>query len=328
MILKIGIIGYGKVGKLRHNIINKLKNAKVVAIFDPNIKKKQGSIFKKNVNEIFNDKEIQAIFIATPNYLNFQYTLESVKNAKHVFCEKPPVLNSKQLEIIIKAERKYNTKIMYGFNHRHHESIKMMKKLINSKKYGKILWMRGRYGKSVDKNFFNNWRSDINKSGGGILMDQGIHMLDLLIFFAGGFDVIKSIVSNSYWKLKIEDNVFAIFKNSKNKISASLHSTITQWRHLFSLEIFLEKGYLVLNGLKTSSNSYGKEELTIAFNRTPLPQAVSLKEKKIKYTTDKSFVTETKIFIESVINNKEIKTCNTKEALNLIKVLEKIYAGK
>ena len=326
--IKIGIIGYGKIGKLRHKIINQLKNSEVIAIYDKNIKIKKNHLFKNSEAEIFNNKEIQVVFIATPNNLNYKYTVAAIKKLKHVFCEKPPALNSNQLIKIIKLQKKYKTKIMYGFNHRHHASIKMMKKIINSKKYGKILWMRGRYGKSVDKYFFNNWRSDIKKSGGGILMDQGIHMLDLLILFAGSFDKIKSIVSNSYWKLKIEDNVFAIFKNSKNNISASLHSTITQWRHLFSLEIFLEKGYLVLNGLKTSSNSYGKEELTIAFNRAPIPQAVSIREKKIKYTTDKSFLTETKIFIDSIKQNKEIETCNTIEALNLIKVVEKIYAKK
>ena len=160
---------------------------------------------------------------------------------------------------IIRVEKKTNGKLMYGFNHRAHRSVVYMKKLIDSKKFGKILWMRGRYGKSVNNDFFKSWRSKKKYAGGGILIDQGIHMLDLFLYLSGSFDIIKSSIGNQYWKCDVEDNAFVILENSKTKVSASLHSTMTQWRHLFSLEIFLQNGYLVLNGLKTSSNSYGDE---------------------------------------------------------------------
>ena len=131
---------------------------------------------------------------------------------------------------------------MYGFNHRHHASISYMKEEINKKTLGRVLWMRGRYGKSVDESFYNNWRSK-KYSGGGILIDQGIHMLDLFLYLGGDFDKVHASVSNLYWNLDVEDNVFATLENSKTKLAASLHSTMTQWRHLFSLEIFLEKGH-------------------------------------------------------------------------------------
>src|SRR5690606_1222943 len=109
------------------------------------------------------------------------------------------------------------------------------------------------------------WRAKKDLAGGGILLDQGIHMLDLFLYLGGSFDQVHAFVSNLYWKLEgIEDNVFAIMKNSRSGMVASLHSTMTQWRHLFSLEIFLESGYMVLNGLKTSSGTYGEEVLTIA----------------------------------------------------------------
>ena len=108
----------------------------------------------------------------------------------------------------------------------------------------------------MDQNFLKDWRSNKSKSGGGILLDQGIHMLDLFLYLGGNFDQVKSFVSNLFWDIPgIEDNVFAIFKNSVNGICASLHSTMTQWRYLFSLELFLEKGSLILNGLKTATNS-------------------------------------------------------------------------
>jgi Predicted dehydrogenases and related proteins len=178
---------------------------------------------------------------------------------------------------------------MYGFNHRHHESIKKIKSMIDSGASGKILWMRGRYGKSVDETFYQNWRSKRALAGGGILLDQGIHMLDLFLNLAGDFDEVKAFVSNVYWSLEIEDNVFAILRDSKTNIVASLHSTATQWRHLFSLEVFCERGYYVLNGLRTSSGAYGDEVLSIAKERTTAPMAVSVEDERIVYPVDQSW---------------------------------------
>ena len=214
---------------------------------------------------------------------------------------------------------------MYGFNHRHHESIFKMKEVIDSSKYGKVLWMRGRYGKSVNESFFKDWRSDKKLSGGGILLDQGIHMLDLFIMFGHGFNEVKAEVSNLYWNLDVEDNVFAIYKNSKTGVVASLHSTMTQWRHLFSLEIFLEKGYLVLNGLKTSSGTYGEEILTISKNRTAAPAAKWENEENLTFSTDVSWSSEVNHFFKTIKNNSLIKIGNSSQALEVMILIDKTY---
>ena len=117
--------------------------------------------------------------------------------------------------------------------------------------------------------YFNTWRANRELAGGGILIDQGIHMLDLFLYLGEGFDEVHAFVSSLYWKLPgIEDNVFAILRNSKTGQAASLHSTMTQWRHLFSFEVFMERGYMVLNGLKTPSGTYGAEKLSVAKNRS------------------------------------------------------------
>jgi predicted dehydrogenase len=200
-----------------------------------------------------------------------------------------------------------------------------MKTLIDSGEYGNILWMRGRYGKSVDKNFFENWRAKKELTGGGILLDQGIHMLDLFLYLAGDFHEVQAMVSNLYWKLDIEDNVFAILKNKKNGIVAQLHSTMTQWRHLFSLEVFLEKGYLVLNGLKTSSGTYGDEVLSIAKNRTTAPAAAWEDEERITYQTDMSWSSEIHHFFNAILNDTHIEIGNSTDALKIMKIIDKIY---
>ena len=201
-----------------------------------------------------------------------------------------------------------------------------MKKLVDKKAFGKVLWMRGRYGKSVDKTYYNNWRAKRKFAGGGILIDQGIHMLDLFLFLGGDFDKIYASVSNLYWKLNVEDNVFATLENTKTGMTAALHSTMTQWRHLFSLEIFLEKGYLVLNGLKTSSNSYGDEILTIAKNRSTAPVATWEDEEDITYHTDESWQSEAVEFFSAIKSNRPVAVGNSSDALKLMKIIDKIYS--
>ncbi len=322
--INVAIIGYGKIGKLRHKVLKKIKNINIYKIYDPYQKIPQ-KLSCENYNDIFLDKKINSIFVCTPNNLNSFYTCLGLKYKKNVFCEKPPTINLKEMKKVIRYEKKYKKKLMYGFNHRHHKSIILMKHKIDSEEYGKILWARGRYGKSVSKDFFNNWRSDKTISGGGILIDQGIHMLDLLNYFCGNFDVIQSMKSSSYWNKDIEDNVFINLKNSKKNILCSLHSTMTQWRHLFSLEIFLEKGYMTLNGLKTSTNSYGKENLTYALNRSNPPEANWTKEKNLLFKVDNSWEIEVNHFFDSILKNKNINHGNSIDALNLMKLINKVY---
>ena len=286
---------------------------------------KKNRLFVNSLDDLFDNKNIEIIFVCTPNYLNKKLTVESLKKEKHVFCEKPPGLNAKDIEDVIIAENKYKKTLMYGFNHRHHDSIQKIKQIVDKKEFGRILWMRGRYGKSVETDFYKNWRSKKEYSGGGILIDQGIHMLDIFLYLAGDFDKIQAAVSNLYWDLDIEDNVFAMLQNSKNKIAASLHSTMTQWRNLFSLEVFFEKGYVVLNGLNTSSKSYGEEVLNIAKNRSLAPAAIWEEEETIHFKIDNSWEKEIIEFNKSIIENTKPIIGNSLEALQLMKVIDEIY---
>jgi 1,5-anhydro-D-fructose reductase (1,5-anhydro-D-mannitol-forming) len=324
--INVGIIGFGKMGKIRAQAIEVNEHSKIVSVYDNNREACDDEyVFSKTPDEIINNTGIDAIFICTPNYLNMPLTIQALKAGKHVFCEKPPAFNAKEMQEIIVAEKKSFKKLMYGFNHRHHSSIVHMKNIIDSGEYGEIMWMRGRYGKSVDDNFFKTWRSKRETAGGGILLDQGIHMLDLFIMFGGGFDTAKAEVSSLYWEQEIEDNVFAIYKNKSTGVVASLHSTMTQWRHLFSLEVFLEKGYLVLNGLNTSSGTYGDEILSIAKNRTTAPAATWEDEEHITFHVDSSWQSEISHFFEYITTDSKVQIGNSQEALELMSLIDLTY---
>lgn len=326
---KVGIIGYGKMGQTRHQAINELGCAEVVAISEPNLVSHEvENIPNLSHEEIIARRDIDAILIATPNYLNKPLTIKALNAGKHVFCEKPPCFTAADMMDIRKAEKDSGKKLMYGFNHRHHDSIIRMKEIVDSKEYGNILWMRGRYGKSVTPDYCNQWRAKKELSGGGILIDQGIHMLDLFLYLGGDFDSVKAEVSNLYWKMDVEDNAFVILRNTQNNRVASLHSTMTQWRHLFSLEVFLEKGYMVLNGLITSTMSYGKEILTIAKSRSAAPAATWQDEVRTEYMSNNSWRYEMRQFFDAIAEDKPITIGNSEDALKLMTIIDKIYAQK
>ena len=328
MKFKVGIIGFGKMGQTRKGAIDELNIAEVVAISEPNLTV-ECKVPNISHEAIISDPKIDAVIVCTPNYLNKELTIRSLKSGKHVFCEKPPAFTAADVEEIRKAEDKSNgKKLMYGFNHRHHDSIIRMKEIVQSGEFGKIIWMRGRYGKSVTDDYFNQWRAKKELAGGGIVIDQGIHMLDLFLYFGGDFDTVKSDISNQYWNLEVEDNAFVILKDKKSGIAASLHSTITQWRHLFSLEVFMEKGYMVLNGLITSTMSYGEEILSIAKNRSTAPAATWMDEVKTQYLTNRSWRYEMEHFFNAIENNTQIQIGNSDDAMKLMRIIDKIYEQK
>lgn len=218
--------------------------------------------------------------------------------------------------------------LMYGFNHRHHGAAVRMKEIVDSDEFGRILWMRGRYGKSVDGDYLRTWRANPALAGGGILIDQGIHMLDLFLHLGGAFDEVQAMVSHLYWNIPgIEDNVFVHLRNSETGCVASLHSTMIQWRHLFALEVFMDRGYMVLNGLKTGSGSYGAEQLVVARNRSVAPAATWEQEFSQTWEADESWDREARGFANWIATgNPGENAGDSLGALRVMELIDRIYA--
>ncbi|MCW1365562.1 Gfo/Idh/MocA family oxidoreductase [Campylobacter jejuni] len=262
--IKIGIAGFGKIGQLRAKKILEKNYAQIVAVYDIEKPLNLGSdiIFCYSFDELLS-QDIDAIFICTFVDSLAEYTKKALLAKKHVFCEKPPAKTSKELQEVIKVEQNSKMILKYGFNHRYHYSVMEAKKIIDSKSMGKLLWMKGTYGKAGSIDYHKNWRNYKNKSGGGILIDQGIHMLDLMRYLSGEeFEKINSFVTNAYWDIEVEDNAFAIMKTYSN-IIAMLHSSATHWKHKFLLEMYFEEGYINLDGILSGTRSYAPETLVV-----------------------------------------------------------------
>ena len=329
MSLRVGIAGYGIVGKTRHRVLSQHQVFNVVAVSDINFKENPAEIDNVNTYHDYKDlidkEDLDVLFVSLPNKLAAEATLIGLKHGLHIFCEKPPAKTLEELYPIrdFLNENK-DLKLMYGFNHRFHASIIDAINIINDGSLGKVVNLRGVYGKSNMISFNQtDWRTKRSESGGGILLDQGIHMLDLMRYFAGDFTNVHAFISNSFWNFDVEDNAYVMMK-SDSGIVAQLMSSATQWQHTFNLNITLEKGSLVLGGLRTSSKSYGEETLRIiSSDAEKLNTKPQVEERS--YEEDISWDEEIKCFAGVLLNSDNIENGSIDEALKIMELIETIY---
>lgn len=327
-IIKFGIAGFGKMGKIRLESILRSDEAEIIAIFDINNNDDfdNNIIFCKSYDDLLKT-DIEAVFIST--YVNFaaEYVTLALEAEKHVFCEKPPSINSNQMLKIIKIEKKNDKIIKYGFNHRFHQSVIKAKKIIDEGKLGKLLWMRGFYGKAGSIDFKDNWRNYKKYSGGGILLDQGIHMLDLFRYFSNDeFTCLNSHIETLFWKIECEDNAFVTLK-SNGGVVATLHSSATHWKHKFLLEMTFENGYINLDGILSSTNSYAPEMLIVGYRQLENLH-INMgkpKESTFLFEKDHSFDLELNEFINAIKGKESIINGTTNDALEIMKITDHIY---
>ncbi|EMJ96556.1 Gfo/Idh/MocA family protein [Leptospira alstonii] len=326
--LRVGIAGYGVVGKRRKDCIDRHPHMKVVAVCDKNFKE-EGQ-FPDQVRYYFDynrllKEELDVLLVCLTNDIAPDATIAGLNRGLNVFCEKPPGRNMNDIErVILVAEKNPVLKLMYGFNHRYHESVKEALQIIASGKLGRIINLRGVYGKSKLITFNQpDWRTKREIAGGGVLLDQGIHIVDLMRLFAGDFIDVHSFISNNFWRYDVEDNAYAIMRTSDG-IVGMLNSSATQWRHRFNLDINLERGSIILGGILSGSKSYGAETMTIVTadpdndNGDPIEQTT-------RYNKDLSWDEEISYFADAVLQNKEIKSGSYQEAYQTMRLVYRIY---
>lgn len=326
--LKVGIAGYGVVGKRRKACIDAHPLIQVTAVCDRMFEREgklDGEIrYYENYNSLLKE-DLDILFVCMTNDIAAEVTIAGLKKGLHVFCEKPPGRNVEEIRAVIKQEAQSpGCKLMYGFNHRYHESVKDALSILNSGELGKVINLRGVYGKAKLITFNQpDWRTKREISGGGVLLDQGIHMLDLMRMFAGEFVEVKSFVSNNHWKYDVEDNAYSIMRTEQGVVGM-LNSSATQWRHRFNLDINLEKGSLILGGLLTGTKSYGAETLTVV-KADPENDMGDPLETITRYNRDPSWEEEVSTFVESIKYELPITNGNSMDALHTMELVYQIY---
>ena len=326
--LKVGIAGYGVVGKRRRECIEQNESLDLIAVcdqvFPDNTNIVDGYKAFKSYKELLKE-DLDILIICMTNDIAPEVTIAGLRNGLHVFCEKPPGKDVEDIAKVIKVHKKYSElKLMYGFNHRYHFSVKDALQIVKSGELGKVINIRGVYGKAKLITFNQpGWRAEREIAGGGVLLDQGIHMVDLMRLFGGEFDQVNSIVSNSHWKYNVEDNAYALMK-TKEGVVAMLNSSATQWRHRFNLDINLEKGSLILGGILSGTKSYGAETLTVV-KADPENDLGDPMEQITRYNKDPSWCAEINEFVNSIIKNLTVENGSADDALQTMKLVYKIY---
>lgn len=325
---RTAVIGMGRMGKMRYADAMAHGGFELVAACDADAERLAGC---KNAyadwRECIDETSPDAVFVCTFNAAIPEIVSYALSKNISVFSEKPPGRSVDDVLMMKRALDNSSARLKFGFNHRLHNSVMEAKALVGSGLLGEVLCARGVYGKAGAPGFESEWRNDKSISGGGILLDQGIHMLDLLYYFMGEFKSVKSRVDVLGWKgISAEDNAFAILETKDGK-TASLHSSATQWKHRFNLELILEDGCITLDGLITSTNSYGEE--TMAYYRRDLNAKTGRlgrpAEHVLCFTEDSSFKLELQEFYDMLVNDREPETGTIEQAEHLMRVIEDVY---
>jgi predicted dehydrogenase len=260
----VAVIGCGLIGKKRIGALP--SNCRLIGAYDTNSQAAQSAIdmagtgvIFNSVNELLDSPAVEIVIVATAHSGLAESALTAARRGKHVLIEKPGARTEVELDAVRKEAARSGVCVRVGYNHRFHPSIIMAHDLINSGKYGELLWLRARYGHGGRVGYDKEWRAVREISGGGELLDQGSHLIDLSQFFFGPLSLVHAHLTTAFWNMEVEDNAFIHLSTSTGR-PAWLHASWTEWKNTFSLEITLRTAKIEISGL---GGSYGMESLVL-----------------------------------------------------------------
>lgn len=320
--LGVGIIGCGLIGQKR--AANLGSGGHLIACADINLSRAEqlaqrfGAQALSSWKELLALPKIDLVIIATLHDTLAQITLAAIAAGKNVLVEKPAARSAGELAPVIAAAKKSNFKVRVGFNHRYHRSLQKAKKIMDSGELGELMFVRARYGHGARLGYDQEWRSNPKLSGGGELIDQGPHLIDLSRWFLGDFSEVQGFAHTYYWNMPVDDNSFILLKTPKQQ-AAFLHVSCTEWKNLFSMEIYGKEGKLDLSGL---GGSYGLEKLT---HYKMLPQMGPPETTSWEYPmADDSWAMEMAEFYEDIHRDRE-PDAGLNDAYQSLKIIDQIY---
>lgn len=257
----VAIVGCGQIGQKRSRA---LAGARLVACADVARDRAEalartvpGASASTDWRAVVHRPDVDLVVVATTNECLAEIATGAVEAGKHVLVEKPAARSVADLDNVIDAAARHRRLVRVGFNHRYHPALLKAREVIDAGSLGDLMFVRGRYGHGGRIGYDREWRADPQLSGGGELIDQGVHLIDLARWFLGDFPAVSGFAHTYFWQMPVDDNAFLTLRTARAQ-TAFLHVSCTEWKNLFSLEIYGREGKLHVEGL---GGSYGVEKL-------------------------------------------------------------------
>jgi predicted dehydrogenase len=260
--MRAGIIGCGLIGRKRAESLGTA--ATLVACADPAVERarslaeRSGARASADWRSVVDAADVDLVVIATPHDSLAPITLAAIERGKHVLVEKPAARSATELAPVVAEAERRNALVRVGFNHRYHRAFRKARELVDQGVLGELMFLRARYGHGGRLGYHKEWRADPAVSGGGELIDQGVHLIDLARWFLGDFPEVDGTAQTCFWDMRVDDNAFLMLRTARQQV-AWLHASATEWKNTFSMEIYGRDGKLQIDGL---GGSYGTERLT------------------------------------------------------------------
>jgi predicted dehydrogenase len=263
--LRVAIVGCGLIGAKRAQALR--QQDELLACYDltsrarKDLAARHGCAPCSSLEELL-DRRPQAIVVATPHDTLAEIAERALLCGAHVLVEKPAGLSRAQVDRLIECRRTSGRAVKVGFNHRFHPGLARAAEEVHSGRHGELMHLRARYGHGGRPGYDREWRADPARAGGGELVDQGMHLLDLSNWLAGPLPLHGSLLRTQFWDMPVEDNAALILgePHSRRGPWAMLHASWTEWKNLFSLEIYCRTAKIQVDGL---AGSYGSQRLRI-----------------------------------------------------------------
>ena len=271
-----------------------------------------------SVEDAVNDPEVDAVIVATLNGSLAAISEQAARAGKHVIVEKPAAISLVELDRVIAASARTSSLVRVGYNHRFHPAMLKARELVDAGALGPLMFIRGRYGHGGRVGYDREWRADAKLSGGGELIDQGVHLIDLAGWFLGEFTSVEGHAATYFWDMAVDDNAFLNLRTAGGE-TAWLQVSCTEWKNLFSFEIYGRMGKLHIEGL---GGSYGVERLS--YYRM-LPEMGPPETTIWEYPRgDESWKAEMREFLADIAQ-KRTPVPGLKEARHALDVVQRIY---
>jgi predicted dehydrogenase len=323
--MRFAIVGCGLIGQRRAAAIAGLGHLTTLAVDlskerAVEVAERWGARSSTDFRAAVEAADLDAVVIATSHAELSAIAVACLEAGKHALVEKPGGRNLAEVRAVADAATATGRVAKVGYNHRFHPALLKAREIVDRGGLGPLMFIRGRYGHGGRPGYEKEWRFERAISGGGQLIDQGSHLIDLAHWFLGEFTDVQAALRTFFWDAEVEDNVFLTLSTADGKV-AWLHATWTEWKNMFSLEIYGRDGKLELNGL---GGSYGLESLT--FYRM-LPGMGPPETTRWEYPfPDRSWEAETAEFIAG-INEGRRPIGDAADAVGSMSVIERVYQG-